>query len=361
MSVKAMLVTHDLSEESMLWMDEVREVFDELVIFIDSRRVTPRTPERAAKVATRVHQYDTVEWYQWDLGSMVEACQSDWVFLIERDEQLSAEWKLNGWRKILQGTELTHFWIPRRWVVPGGRFISAAPWWPDCHPRLFRSNVRGTTFPTRLHDTTHVPGGSGTLRSLAIHHHVLRQCSRPVREERMRYYEQLRPGGALEQYYLYEDHAPPEAPLPEPTLLDAASEVINIEKLAPGSISRVSLTVSGVPREMRASTMYWIEANVANSSDQVLSAGAPHPTCLAYHWIAAETRRRAVFEGIRTWLFPDLQPNASGQYSMTVVAPPHPGDYILQVTMVQEGICWFEDIVPEFAGEFLASVRERRP
>lgn len=30
-----------------------------------------------------------------------------------------------------------------------------------------------------------------------IHHHVLCLCSRADREERMRYYEQLRPGGSL--------------------------------------------------------------------------------------------------------------------------------------------------------------------
>lgn len=355
-----MLVTHDLGAESMLWMDEVREVFDGLVIFIDERRVTPRTCERAEKVASRVHHHQADEWFQWDLGAMVQACESDWVFLIERDEQLSPEWKLNDWRAILQGTELTHYWVPRRWVVPGGGYITGAPWWPDCHPRLFRSDVPGTTFPTRLHESTRVPGGSGTLRSLTIHHHVLRQCSRAIREERMRYYEQLRPGGALEQYYLYEDHAPPEASLPEPARFDAATEVIKIEKLAPESVAQVSLTVGSVPREMQAGTMCWVEAEVINSSRQVLSAGGAHPVCLAYHWVTAETRQRVVFEGTRTWLFPDLQPDATGRYSMTVIAPARPGEYILRTTMVQEGICWFEDILPAFGSEFAVSVVQRR-
>ncbi len=355
-----MLVTHDLSEESMLWMHEVRELFDELIIFIDTRRVTPGTLERAAKVASRVHHHHTAEWFQWDLASKVETCESDWVFLIERDEQLSPEWKLSDWRAILEKTPHTHFWVPRRWVVPGGRYITAAPWWPDCHPRLFRSSVPGTTFAQRLHESMHVPGGRGTLRSLTIHHHVLRQCSRSVREERMRFYEQLRPGGALEHYYLYEDHAPPQAPLPAAIPFDPASAVIGTERVTPATIARLSMTVSGVPAAMEAATMYWIEAEVVNSSDQVLTAGGAHPVCVAYHWITAASRQGAVFEGIRTWLFPDLQPNGTGTYPMTVITPPNPGDYILQATMVQEGVCWFEDIRPSFGSEFVVSVIERR-
>jgi hypothetical protein len=173
MRINAILATHDLSEEAMPWMTEARRVFDELVVFIDEKRVTPGTVARAEKVATRVHHHKADTWYDWDLGSMARACQSDWVFVIERDEQLSPEWQQDSWRQILETTESTHFWCPCRWVVPAGRYITADPWWPDFQLRFVRNNVPGTTFATRLHDTIHVPGPGGCLRNLAIHHHVL--------------------------------------------------------------------------------------------------------------------------------------------------------------------------------------------
>src|SRR3954470_18172568 len=98
MRVKAMLVTHRLPEESIPWMAEVRAVFDELVIFIDDNRVQPGTVDRAKKVGSRVHNYKADTWYEWDLGSKARACDADWVLQIEYDEQLSPEWKQDGWR-----------------------------------------------------------------------------------------------------------------------------------------------------------------------------------------------------------------------------------------------------------------------
>jgi hypothetical protein len=41
---------------------------------------------------------------------------------------------------------------------------------------------------------------------------------------------------------------------------------------------------------------------------------------------------------------------------MTVMAPDQPGEYILQTTMLQEGVCWFENIRPEILQEFVISV-----
>lgn len=356
MRVNAMLATHDLPAESLPWMEEVREIFDELVIFIDEKRVTPGTVARAEKVGTRVHYHKAETWYEWDLGSMARACESDWVFQIERDEQLSPEWQQNAWRQILETTQLTHFWIPRRWVVPGRKYIMADPWWPDFQLRLLRSNIPATTFPTRLHDTIHVPGPGGRLRNLAIHHHVLWQCSRATREERVRYYEQLRPGGALGHYYLYEDFVPAQAPLPKPLKLDARLETIWMERLPLENISKISLEISAVPREARVSTRFRLEAQVTNATNESLWPGTPHPVRLAYHWIEKETRQMAVFEGNRSELFPGLEANATGRFWMTIVTPDQPGEYLLQTTIVQEGVCWFEDIRPDIMQESAVSV-----
>jgi hypothetical protein len=356
MRVNAMLATHDLPPESLPWLEQVREIFDELVIFIDAERVSPGAAGLAEKVASRVHYHQAETWYEWDLGSMARACESDWVFIIERDEELSPEWRQPEWRLILESTEFTHFWIPRRWIVPGGRYIAAYPWWPDSQLRLIRNNVAGAVFPTRLHDPIQVPGPGGQFSTLALHHHVLWMCSRETREERMRYYEQLRPGGALDYYYLYEDHAPPEAELPKPTKVNTDREVVSMGKLPPEKAAQVCLEVSRVPREVEASTMFWIEAKLTNGTDEMLYGAAPYPVHLCYHWLR-KSREVVVFDGIRSGLFPGLAANATGQLAMTVLAPTEPGDYLLQPTVVQDGVRWHEEVQPEILQEFPISVR----
>lgn len=357
MRVNAMLTTHDLPPESLPWMEEVREIFDELVIFIDARRVAPGAVARAEKVASRVHHHDAETWYEWDLGGMTRACESDWVFIIERDEQLSPEWRQPQWRQILESTDFTHFWIPRRWIVPGGRYLATSPWWPDSQLRLIRSNVPGAVFPTRLHDPIHVPGPGGQFSNLALHHHVLWMCSRQVREERMKYYDRLRPGGALDYYYLYEDHAPSEAELPQPAKVDADREVVWMGELPRKNVANVCLEVNRVPQEVNVSTMFWIEARLTNRTDKMLCSVAPYPVHLSYHWLRKTSREVVVFEGIRSGLFPGLGANATGQLAMTILAPTEPGDYLLQTTIVQDGVRWHEEVEPEILQEFPVSVR----
>ena len=110
MQVKAMLVTHHLPEESMPWMAEARDIFDELVIFIDEKRAKAGTLDRAREVGSRVHLHNADTWYEWDLASKARACESDWVFVLEYDEQLSPEWQQKDqWRQILETTAFTHF------------------------------------------------------------------------------------------------------------------------------------------------------------------------------------------------------------------------------------------------------------
>jgi hypothetical protein len=41
---------------------------------------------------------------------------------------------------------------------------------------------------------------------------------------------------------------------------------------------------------------------------------------------------------------------------MVVLAPSEPGEYILQVTVVQDGIQWFENVNPAILQEFVISV-----
>ena len=134
------------------------------------------------------------------------------------------------------------------------------------------------------------------------------------------------------------------------------SRTIRTKKLSPENVAKISLEVSDPPREVGGSARFWLDAKVANETDEALFSATPFPVRLAYHWIEKTTRQMLVFEGKRSGLFPGLDPNVTKSYPMQIVAPSEPGEYILQTTIVQDGVCWFEDIRPGIVREFPVSV-----
>jgi glycosyltransferase involved in cell wall biosynthesis len=138
--------------------------------------------------------------------------------------------------------------------------------------------------------------------------------------------------------------------------VDVNREISGMEKLSPETVSKISLEVSAVPQEARVSAVFWLDAKVTNPTNETLSPAAAFPVRLAYHWLQKATRQMVVFDGKRSELFPLLEANGTARYPMTVVAPNQPGEYILQTTMVQDGVCWFENIWPGIVQEFPVSV-----
>jgi len=357
MQVSALLKTHHLQEEVMPWMAEATGIFDELVIFIDEKRATPGTLEYARELSPHVHSYYSETWYGSDFASMARACAGDWVFLFDYDETLSPEWHQNGWRQILETTSATHFWIPRRWMASPDRYVISNPWCPDFQHRFFRNNLEGTVFPSKLHQSTVVPGSGGCFQHLAVNHHVLWFCSRAARENKVRLYEQLLPGGAEGQYYLFEDHAPRQAKLPDPVELDPSREISPMMRLSPEIIRDISLEVGRVPEEAGVSELFWVDVEVTNAGPETLHSRPPVlPVHLSYHWLEKATRRMCVWDGHRNGLFPDAPAHATTLYTMMVVAPDQPGQYLLQISIVQEEVCWFEQVQPGILQEFAVSV-----
>lgn len=63
---------------------------------------------------------------------------------------------------------------------------------------------------------------------------------------------------------------------------------------------------------------------------------------LSYHWFNREGEA-VVFDGLRTPLPQDLDPDQSVTLKAAIQAPPKPGGYTLELTMVQEHVAWFPD------------------
>ena len=62
---------------------------------------------------------------------------------------------------------------------------------------------------------------------------------------------------------------------------------------------------------------------------------------LSYHWLDRKGEQTLVFEGVRTPLGQTVEPTESLQAQARILAPPHPGEYILAWDLVQEHRLWF--------------------
>ena len=63
---------------------------------------------------------------------------------------------------------------------------------------------------------------------------------------------------------------------------------------------------------------------------------------LSYHWVDRKGQT-VIFDGLRTPLPKDLNPGESASLKAKIRAPDRAGNYILEMTLVQEGVAWFTD------------------
>lgn len=355
MRVVALLVTHHLHEEALPWFAAAREVFDELVIFIDAQRATAETWDRARAVGSRVFESEAEAFFRLDFRAMCAACDSDWIFYLDHDEELSADWHVGHWRRFLHFTEYTHFWFPRRWLTNRDRYINQEPWWPDLQMRLFRPNLAGIRLPAQPHEQVRVPGVAACFQNLAIHHHALRLARREEREKKVEHYDSLLPGGALGHYYLHEDYTPTSAPIPSAKWC-GPHELLKMTALNREQVEGVSVSVrSRVPSSVRPTQLFWLNVELQSSVDPVHPC-PPMPVRLSYHWVLAQSGRAVIWDGHRSGIFPGVWPTQPESCAMNIVAPEAPGDYFLQITVVQDGVCWLEEILPAILQEFPVTV-----
>ncbi|MBQ0959966.1 hypothetical protein KAK06_13515 [Ideonella sp. 4Y11] len=96
------------------------------------------------------------------------------------------------------------------------------------------------------------------------------------------------------------------------------------------------------PTTMRAGQVERLRVTLQQQSPQWWRGTPQMPLRLCYHWLHAD-RRMAHFEGRRTPLPVQLvHPGQRIPADIEVLAPAEPGRYILQITGLQEGWCWFE-------------------
>ena len=116
--------------------------------------------------------------------------------------------------------------------------------------------------------------------------------------------------------------------------------------LTPQGLEDVKLTVQKTASHVRVSSQFYPALEVANGSQHVLVSALPNPLHISYHWLNERAQSPVVFDGERTGIAPPLEPGEKREVAMKVKAPDLPGHYILRITLVQESVRWFDELVP---------------
>lgn len=118
--------------------------------------------------------------------------------------------------------------------------------------------------------------------------------------------------------------------------------------ISPSDPHLVNLSLKSAPSKVKPGQPLACTVAVENKSPWKLSSAGNNPVHISYHWLDS-TGSYVVFDGMRTRFVPELPSGRQRTYPVDFLAPDVPGRYILQLTLVQEYVAWFDNIDPRNA------------
>jgi len=100
--------------------------------------------------------------------------------------------------------------------------------------------------------------------------------------------------------------------------------------------------VDEIPDSMTVGTEYKFKVRVKNTGNLTWNMNGDSPVYLGYHWIDFNSREVVVFDGERSIIKEDgINVGEETVFDLDVISPSEPGEYILQIDLVHEGVTWF--------------------
>jgi hypothetical protein len=115
----------------------------------------------------------------------------------------------------------------------------------------------------------------------------------------------------------------------------------------PEGAYKAGLTLPEPPTKFRAGQKQTVKVRVKNLSDikwRVRGEGESNQFYVAVgnSWLDKDEKLLTNMDG-RFGLQENLEPGAETEVPLQVTAPKEPGDYVLELDVVQEGVTWFKD------------------
>ena len=100
--------------------------------------------------------------------------------------------------------------------------------------------------------------------------------------------------------------------------------------------------IDSISDSMTEEQEYTYRTKVKNTGALTWNRNGTNPIYLGYHWIDFNTKEMIVFDGERSIISYDgVEVGQETEFDIKIIAPPEPGEYVLQLDLVHEGVTWF--------------------
>ncbi len=338
-----------------------RGVADEILVALDDR-ADEATAQALAAVADRVVRYPYADPVDRPLAWIHSECRGDWVLTVD-DDEIPSSGLLDALPSLVAAADVTHYWVPRRWLYPtADRYLDARPWRPDYQPRLVLNDPRVLGFPDETHVPVAVLGPSRYLADGFYHADTLLN-SREARAAKAERYERLHPGKRVagrplnEAFYLPELVDPPTANVPAddlalveevlaaPPAAGSRAEISRVEReeidrfwagrRLPESAYQARLTLLEAVPPVQAGGTETVDVLVDNLGGEPLPWGAVFAVGTRWH------RGDQVVDGAHRPLPAALAGGGRAIVPVPLTIPPAAGRWTLTLDLVHEQVRWF--------------------
>ena len=361
MSLSVNVMTRGPGDRVAAMLGLFRAVADEIFVALDDR-ADGATEAALAAVADRVIRYPYAEPVDRPLAWIHSECRGDWVLTVD-DDEIPSRGLLDALPSLVGATDVTHYWLPRRWLYPtADRYLDARPWRPDYQPRLVANDLRVLAFLDETHVPVAVLGPSRYLADGFYHADTLIN-SREARQAKAERYERLHPGKRVAgrplnaAFYLPELVDPPTAPVPAQDLSlvtevlaadapsgrraevrDAGRDEIDRfwpDRELPESGYRARLALLEEVPSLRAGGSETVDVVVENLGGEPLRWGSAF--AVGTRWSQGDR----VVEGAHRPLPATLAPGGDEIVPVPLTVPAVPGGWTLTIDLVHEHVRWF--------------------
>jgi 2-polyprenyl-3-methyl-5-hydroxy-6-metoxy-1,4-benzoquinol methylase len=138
------------------------------------------------------------------------------------------------------------------------------------------------------------------------------------------------------------------------------SALLPSQPLSQSEAAKLVIKIIDCPVHLERNATGFVTVAVENRCHRKISSRPPFPLHLSYHWLSEDHESVEIFDGLRTPLG-TIFDRQKVQVEMKIRAPSRPGNFILQVRLVQENVRWhegqgFEDCAQDYKIQIVESL-----
>ncbi|MCL4374677.1 glycosyltransferase family 2 protein [Patescibacteria group bacterium] len=146
---------------------ESAKLLSSTVIVVDMES-QDRTVALAKSQGATVYPFPNAAYVEPARNFGVAQANTEWIFILDADERITPELADEIKRKITT-SQFSYYYVPRKNIFAGKKWLKHGGWWPDRQPRLIKRNCL-VTWPKAIHSSPIIRGDAGQLNQPLLHY-----------------------------------------------------------------------------------------------------------------------------------------------------------------------------------------------